>query len=98
MMLSDITLTRSADVGMLRLHGAPIRHVYIEQGACGDYFVRCLNEFSDEEVLLGELKMSSAVKLAVQEWINFTHQYEFMAVYSDEHEIVIVDYYYPIQI
>ena len=96
MILSDICFARSADVGMLREYGAPVREVCIERGDLGDYFVTCINEFSGDEVLLGEMNMSSAVKQAVQEWIEFNHQDSFLAVYSDEYEVVIVDYYHSI--
>jgi hypothetical protein len=94
--LSDICFARSADVGMLREYGASVREVCIERGDLGDYFVMCINEFSGDEILLGELSMCSAVKQAVQEWIEFNHQDSFLAVYSDEYEVVIVDYYHSI--
>lgn len=96
MILSDICFARSADVGMLREYGAPVRDVCIERGELGDYFVTCINEFSGDEVLLGWLKIGSMEKQAVQEWVEFNHQDSFLAVFSDEHEVVIVDYYHSI--
>jgi len=96
MIISDVLLARSADAGMIRLYGAPVREVCIEKNDFDEYFVMCTNEFSGDDILLGELNMSSTVKQAVHEWLSFTQQDGFLAVYSDEYKVVIVDYYHPI--
>ncbi len=96
MLVCEVDLNRSADIGLLCEHGPAIREVSIERGECGNYFLSCLNEFSGDAVVLGEIKSSASVFAAMNEWLDFLHKDDFMALYLHDYGVVIVDYYHPV--
>lgn len=96
MLICELDLNRSSDVGLISNYGFSVRDVLIERGSCGSYFVRCLNEFTQDEIILGEIKPSMVVAVAMSNWLDFLHEDEFMAVYIGDYEVVVIDHYYPI--
>lgn len=96
MLICELDLNRSSDVGLISNYGFSVRDVFIERGGCGSYFVRCLNEFTQDEIILGEIKPSMVVAVAMSNWLDFLHEDEFMAIYIGDYEVVVIDHYYPI--
>ena len=96
MLFCEVELNRSADIGLLRECGAPIRDVLIERNSDGNFTIQCFNEFTQQENFLGQIEPSMTVATAMNHWLDFLHKDSFMAVYVDDYEIVIIDYYYPV--
>ncbi len=96
MLICEVQLNRSADVGLISKCGFSARDVLIERGDCGSYVARCLNEFTQDEIILGEIKPSMAIAVAMSNWFDFIHKDEFMAIYIGDYGVVVIDYYYPI--
>lgn len=96
MLVCDVELNRSADVGLLCEYGPTVREASIERSVSGNYFLCCLSEFSGEAIILGELKPTASVSMAMSEWLDFSHKDDFMTIYLHDYGLVIVDYYHPI--
>ena len=96
MLICEVELNRSADVGLISKCGFAVRDVLIERSDCGSYVARCLNEFTQDEVILGEIKPSMAIAAAVRNWFDFLHNDELMAIYLGNYGVVVIDYYYPV--
>lgn len=96
MLFCDVVLNKSADIGLLREFGDPIRDVLIERNLDGNFTIQCFNEFTQQENFLGQIEPSITVATAMNHWLDFLHKDSFMAVYVDDYEIVIIDYYYPV--
>lgn len=98
MLLSEIDLMRCPDIGLLREHGYAVRDVFVEKKDFGRYVVNCHNEFSNSEIVLGVLQPSSRVLRLINEWLDLTRYDGLMAVYIDEYEVVIIDYYHALEL
>lgn len=96
MLICDVELSKSTDVGLLRQHGFTVRDVSIERSFYGNFFLHCFNEFTQQEIFLGEIKSSLAAAIAMNNWLEFLHKDSFMAIYIDDYEVVIIDHYYPV--
>jgi len=97
MLLSEVDLNRCYDIELLRQHGFIVRDVLIERNASGDYFVSCFNEFTDLEIVLGVLRPTLNVLGMIDQWFDTTRCDGLMAIYVDEYEVLVVDYYYTLE-
>lgn len=97
MIISEVDLMRCPDVGLLREHGYAVRDVFVERKRSGDYCVNCLNEFTNSEILLGVLRPTLKVVRLIDEWLDVTRYDGLMAIYVDEFEVVVIDYYHALQ-
>jgi len=96
MLICEVELEKSPDVMLLQEHGSIFRDVLIVKNNFGDYFVRCMNEFTQQELLIGQIRPAASVLTELDSWFEFTYSTELITIYSAEYQMVVIDYYYPV--